>query len=283
MDKVNHISGQKINRSSFAVVLSLIAVLLLLRFLLGWQPGDWTWVDPIFQVATYGIVATFILWKKETLVEYHIDTLAIYLFIIFKPLQTLILPFLIAPQTSIMAFPQPGALACWVIAGVLVFALRKDFHRLTPIRLSKGIWLLVGTVIGVVWVVLAAIALIPWTPKLPDLILDYTVLLRYPYMLGYAGIDEEFVFRGLLWGVMRRTGLHEVWIWLFQAVLFVLVHGYVWRLEPSLPYLLSIFAGGLVLGALAWRSRSVTTSMFAHTFYNCSSWLSVIIINWLGF
>lgn len=260
----------------------LLSILLFLRFLLGWQPGDWLWIDPVYQVATYAIVAFWIVWKRDKLAQYHIDTLAVYLFVLFKPLQTLILPLLIAPQLSPMAFPQPGALACWVIAGALIFALRKDLHQLMRVRPSNWLWLLAGAAIGVVLAVLASIALIPWAPKQPALIVDYTLLLRFPYMLGYSGIDEEFVFRGLLWGALRRIGWREIWIWLFQAALFVLVHGYVWRFEPALPSLLTIFIGSLVYSALAWRSRSVTTPMLAHTFYNCFGFLSVIILHWLG-
>lgn len=173
-------------------------------------------------------------------------------------------------------------MACWIIAGVIIFTLRKDFRRLTRVRISYCLWLLAGAVAGVVLLVLASVAMIPFIQKLPALILDYTVLLRYPYMLGYAGIDEKFVFRGLLWGVLRRAGWREIWIWLFQAALFVLVYGNVWHLETALRNLLIIFAGGLVFGALAWRSRSVASTIFADTFYNFSGFFGVIVIQWLG-
>jgi membrane protease YdiL (CAAX protease family) len=253
------------------------------RFLFGWQPGNWDWTDPLFQVVTYAILAIWIVWKKDSLADYHMDSLAVYGFVLFKPLQTLILPLMVGSSTSIMAFPQPGALTCWIIAGMVIYALRKDFRRLSRIRTGSWVWLLAGAVIGVALLIVASVAMMPWTKELPKLILDYTIPLRYLYMPGYAGIDEEFVFRGMLWGVLRRAGWQERWIWFFQAALFVSVHGYVWRSGTAIPSLLIIFAGGFVYGALAWRTRSVVTSTLAHTFYNCSGFLGVMVLQWLGF
>jgi membrane protease YdiL (CAAX protease family) len=59
----------------------------------------------------------------------------------------------------------------------------------------------------------------------------------------------------------------ECWIWLFQAALFMLGHIYYlgtynysfWIIAPL---------SGLILGLLAWRTRSIGTSMIAHGIVN---------------
>jgi membrane protease YdiL (CAAX protease family) len=79
----------------------------------------------------------------------------------------------------------------------------------------------------------------------------------------FAGIIEEPFFRGFLWGALRKAGWRDHWILLAQAGLFWLGHFYYAGKAPW-SFWLAIPAGGLVLGLLAWRSRSIATSMLAH-------------------
>jgi membrane protease YdiL (CAAX protease family) len=99
----------------------------------------------------------------------------------------------------------------------------------------------------------------PWT-------LETVLLEGFLYQLGYAAVTEEPLFRGFLWGYLRNLGWREVWIWLFQAGLFWLSHFYYFSRMPISFWLVPI--GALILGALAWRSRSIATSMAAHAAMN---------------
>jgi membrane protease YdiL (CAAX protease family) len=84
----------------------------------------------------------------------------------------------------------------------------------------------------------------------------------------YAGIAEEPFFRGFLWGSLRKLGLKDVWIWLIQAGLFWLGHTYALVNGAPWSFFFIVPVGGLVLGLLVWRSRSIAVSMAAHGLAN---------------
>ncbi len=87
------------------------------------------------------------------------------------------------------------------------------------------------------------------------------------YQTGYAAVSEEPLFRGFLWGYLRKGGWSDGWICLFQAGLFMLGHIYYLNSLP-ISFWIIVPTGGLVLGWLAWRSRSIATSISAHATLN---------------
>jgi membrane protease YdiL (CAAX protease family) len=93
------------------------------------------------------------------------------------------------------------------------------------------------------------------------------VLPSIVYQLGYAAAYEEPIFRGLLWGYLRLKGWKDAWILLLQAGLFWLGHSYYIGKAPFSFWVL-LPAAGLLFGLLAWRSRSIATSMAAHGVIN---------------
>ena len=101
------------------------------------------------------------------------------------------------------------------------------------------------------------------TEKLPSLVLFFLPVQQ----LVRAGIAEEPFFRGFLWGTLRRAGWKNIWILLFQTILFMIGHLFDF---PSYPisFWIVVPLGGLVLGLLAWRSHSIATSMVGHGFMN---------------
>ena len=95
--------------------------------------------------------------------------------------------------------------------------------------------------------------------------------------LGYAAATEEPLFRGFLWGHLRLAGWREGWIWLFQALLFMLGHIYY---LPQLPvsFWVIVPLGGLIQGLLVWKSRTIVASMAAHGLSNVLSITAARII-----
>ncbi len=97
---------------------------------------------------------------------------------------------------------------------------------------------------------------------------------------GLAGVTlpaltEELVYRGILAVVISsslasvagrraRAALTVV----FCSAAFSVAHEFAPFTGPWSPDLLRRFAAGIVLGSLAWRSRSLLPSMFAHAAYN---------------
>ena len=85
--------------------------------------------------------------------------------------------------------------------------------------------------------------------------------------LSTAAALEEPLFRGVLWGVLKDRGWKEVWILLFQALLFMLGHIY-YLGSADLSFFVIVPVGAILLGLLAWKSRSIGTSMLFHGITN---------------
>lgn len=83
----------------------------------------------------------------------------------------------------------------------------------------------------------------------------------------FGVIFEEFLFRGLLWAVLRNRGLTESRIVLFQAILFWLAH-YQLLLDGTLSFWTSVPFVSVILGILVLRSKSLAISTIPHFLYN---------------
>ena len=78
---------------------------------------------------------------------------------------------------------------------------------------------------------------------------------------------EEFLFRGLLWMILRRLKWKEFWILIFQLVLFMISH-LQYSISNPIFFWIGTSGGGLIFGIMAWRSKSLTPSTITHFFYN---------------
>jgi len=88
-------------------------------------------------------------------------------------------------------------------------------------------------------------------------------LTMFIYQIGYAGVAEEPLFRGFLWGALRKTGWKDAWIWLLQAGLFTLAHMYYFGRNPISLFII-VPVGALALGLIAWKTRSISSSLAMH-------------------
>ena len=93
--------------------------------------------------------------------------------------------------------------------------------------------------------------------------LSYGVL----YQIDYAAAAEEPLFRGFLWGRLRKCGWKDHWIWLFQALLFAVGHAY-YVGSSNVSAFLVVPLGALALGFVAWKTRSIGASMITHGIIN---------------
>ena len=263
---------------------SLLIGLLLLRIpFLGFVTlfADYDWIEPVFEVGTYFLTACLIWWERERLADFHIDTLAVSLIILFKPIQTLLLA-LSEYAAHPLAFPQWGGILIWIIAVALFIAMRFSRPRMARISRSSFGWFGLGLLAGL----LTAAALgypmslqVDNVPaRLPQVFpLVFITLRGLLYQLGYAAVTEEPLFRGFLWGYLRKAGWKDVWIWLFQTGLFMVAHIYYIHQLP-VSFWIIVPVSTLVLGALAWRSKTIASSLGAHTMMNASGYTIGTII-----
>lgn len=249
------------------------------------------WIEPLFETGTYLLTLLLIWWERDRLFEYHIGRLSVMIILLFKPLQTLILGSTVMgyPTDHPMAIPGLPALIVWVAAGVMFgwMVMTRSAHVQTNPAEKRwfGVGILVGLLTAIVLSFPAAAQLQTMNEMTPvgfwifGRIL-FAFIIDFPYQLGYAAVSEEPLFRGFLWGYLRRSGWQDRWIWLFQAGLFMLAHIYY---ANRLPYSFWVIVpiGSLVLGWLAWRTRSIAASMAAHGIMNAMTILfAYLVANW---
>jgi membrane protease YdiL (CAAX protease family) len=234
-----------------------------------------SWLDPLFELCTYVLTLCLIWWERDRLALFHIDALSIVMIIFLKPIQTLYLGFLriTVQYDSILAFPRFSSLVIWIGAAVLFFVIRKKRPDLLKVQKTSWRWFGIGILVGVAQALLLGY---PMSLQLDPSFQNYKPILFnellpilpiFVYQLGMAAVTEEPLFRGFLWGHLRKAGWNEWGIWLFQALLFMLGHIYY---LPQLPisFWVIVPVGGLVFGLLAWKSRTIASSMAAHGFVN---------------
>jgi membrane protease YdiL (CAAX protease family) len=229
------------------------------------------WLNPAFQVGTFLLTACLVWWERERLADFYIDALALGILIVFKPVLTIL--SIEKLYDSPLAFPNLPALALWIIAIGLLLALWLSRAHLPKPSLASLGWFGVGIGVGFLVAVLMAypfsftidLGQISGAPDIKALLGQAPS--DFVFQLGYAAGIEEPVFRAFLWGYLHKAGWKMPWILLFQAFLFTLAHIYYLRAYPILFWLVIPF-GSLVLGALAWRARSISASLAAHASMN---------------
>ena len=229
-----------------------------------------------YEAGTYFLTCLLIWWERRRLGEFHIDLAALFLIILVRPLQTLILSYW--GVDSPLAFPRSMGLGLWAIALGLELALwRGGFRPARPgprslLWLAAGLFLGIGLSIAEDFPAFRSVASArPQAALIPFL---SSTGLNLLYHLGFAPVNEEPLFRGFLWGYLRWLRWKEGWIWIFQAALFTSAHLYFARQYP-LTFWVFIPLAGLLFGWLAWRSRSVAPGMLAHAMVNGSVYLLI--------
>lgn len=253
---------------------SFLIVLLLLRIpFLGWipylNPTAMVWVKPIYEIGTYLLIALLICVEWDNLQIHNIDPLAIIIIIICKPLSTILLLFI--NPTDLFTFPKPFSLLFFIISIFLISVYLKRKVNSNQAWSNSIWWFVCGGIIGITFYVLEGLGMIkllhfpfPPNPGVSSLIYPF-------YQLGYAAVPEEPVFRGFLWGGLRKAGVKDIWILFIQAFLFTLAHIGMLSLERGALYIALIFMCATVMGVLVWRSKRLSSSIAFHGFGNGSA------------
>lgn len=273
------------DKSNQIIALILLAGLLLLRlpFLAGIvffaRPS---WLDPAFQIGTYLLTACLIWWERDRLADFHIDKLALGIIIFFKPIQTIILSIWKFSDNP-LTFPHWLSFSFWIIAACLLFALWRSHPNIAKVSRASFGWFGLGVLAGLFAVLLLSFPMSFQVDKSqlfgkpPIFALLLQALPSFFYQLGYAAVTEEPLFRGFLWGYLQKAGWKNVWIWLFQAGLFTLGHIYYINKAP-ISFWLIVPLDALILGAVVWRSKTISSSFAAHATMNALGYTMGYII-----
>jgi membrane protease YdiL (CAAX protease family) len=273
-------SKARCSRISFLVVVGLLMLRFPfyggMKYFFGEAPE---WVAVSFQIGTYFLTACLIWWERDHLADFLIDKWALTLFVLGVPLETIAWRFQMGEDAA-LSFPNPPALVLWAIAVCLLVALRSGHCKLSPAPPHVLRWMIIGVLTGIGLSMVYAILLAPtittdnFDPALTALYgqpwlsvlvaLAPQCLLDFIRQLGFAAISEEPLFRGFLWGYLRRMGWTEIKTWFFVASLFWLGHLFYVGRAP-LVFWIEIPLAALIFGLLAWKSRSIAASMMAHS------------------
>lgn len=258
---MNNISITKIEtrvKFKFIAMLCIIMLFVLripfLGFLLLILGADYSAVlYPIFQIGTYFFTALFIWTEKDKLKEYHMDTISVFIFTL-GPLWYKFNNLKIRVPMILMGL-------------ILLTALIVSKHKFIRITMKNIRWIVTGIAVGAAAAVISSFFLSKQVNSTGvKITFSYALIIIFTQLTNAAILEEPF-FRGILWGALKKLRWKEGWIYLTQAVLFWIGHIYYIGTYPY-SFWIVVPLASLVLGILAWRSRSVATSMFAHGMIN---------------
>jgi hypothetical protein len=238
---------------------------------IGWGPAG-------YELATYLLTSFLIWWEREDLAAVHMDTPAIVLIMLFKPVQTLILRYW--GIDTPLSFPHPASILIWAMAIALTAVLWSRRHERSCINLVSYFWLGAGLLAGLALSAVPAIDVFRHAQDLvPSPSVSISTGLAFLYQMGFAAVSEEPLFRGFLWGYLCRLGWREKWVWITQMLLFMMAHLYFIN-AMHVQFWVLVPVAGLLFGLLAWRSRSIAPGMLAHAAYNAGAY--IILLNALA-
>lgn len=263
----------------------IIFLLLFIRipFVVGLSAiNDYPWINPIYQISTYLLTALFIIVEKDKLSDYHIDRLTIFIIILCKPVQTLLLSYWGFTDLA-LTFPHWPGLLIWIISfGLLIFTI-VHYNNLPKFPLKKSTWIIYGLLLGLISSITFGFFMFfnLKNTQYIDAMHIATEVKRIPitflYQLGYAAVAEEPVFRGFVWGWLKQRNVKTFQICLIQTALFTLAHFY-YIPDASFVLFTVIPLSAALFGWLAYRSKSIIPALLVHAEVNTFTILSASII-----
>src|SRR5512133_373981 len=242
------------SKQHFSVVLLLLAGLLFLRFpflitanlLLTKELAiPRTIVLITFSIATYLIMAVLIWWERAHLRDFWVDLAAAItcLFQIF----------------------------CFPIGIGLFMVMRRCQAKFPSPPANVWHWALLGAMVALICEISIVNLGIDPPSSRGSHPASFSFLLPAIFtQMTWAAVFEEPLFRGFLWGYLRRIRWKDGWIWLFQALLFTLGHVYYLQAEAIAPWFVRMMLPSLIIGFIAWRAKSIFASMVTHGMFNAS-------------
>ncbi|SMC48380.1 CPBP family intramembrane glutamic endopeptidase [Papillibacter cinnamivorans] len=217
----------------------------------------------IFGNVTYLITAVLILIMRDSLSKYNIGFYSLAVFLAAPFFKLLSIRY--TAMFSLLPYP-------WfqIAVSICLFILLLIFHPKLRKRSSKEIlfWLLIAVAAGICGgVIMGNIASLQGSGRLAYRPSFCYVIYAFFVQLSNAAVMEEPLFRGFLWGYLKNAHCKETWIWAFQAALFMIGHVYYLGVY-NYSFWIIVPVSALILGLLAWRSRSIGTSMIAHGLIN---------------
>jgi membrane protease YdiL (CAAX protease family) len=207
-------------------------------------------------ITFYGIVTTILYLENKQLKDFFIETPSIILLILFGT----VLHRQLALSNELV-FQVP----IWIFCLAMTVFLITQWKCIPGVNVRDLLW---GGIITILVIVILNIFdnLAIGAPIISSERSQFVLIGRsIIYNLSYVAPAEEFVFRGLLWGGLRRLGWSPQKSGMIQGVIFCLLH---FQSANLLTLLLIVPSATVLFSYLAYRSKSLFLSILAHAFLN---------------
>lgn len=260
------------DRISNYIFLLLLSGLIFLRFpfiiLMSYHkiPIPISVAHNIYYNGTYLITAALIILKRDSLSDYNIDLFSLFILII-APVAEILSGYLLT-KAAITGTIQPNSFKI-VISILLLLALILARPKLRKKGIKETfLWLLIAVIAGLCsGVLMGIISSIQGGERNPNHPSIYYFFGSFIIQLNNAAVTTEPLFRGFLWGLLKKADWKDLRIYLFQAALFILAHIY-YLGKYNYSFFIIVPIAALILGLLVWRSKSIGTSMITHALIN---------------
>jgi len=157
--------------------------------------------------------------------------------------------------------------AVYILSYVFFLTISPEDRHLYNLNMPNKKAVFTASAIGLLWCMLMVIYLVFNGGVLFQSLYLYIVLLFivFPIQVGVQffrfALIEDFLFRGFLWGHLRKFKLSEPFILFIQAILFWGAYYYHFNRPGTW---IIIFVGGLLYGIVAWKTKSLFLSAIVH-------------------
>jgi membrane protease YdiL (CAAX protease family) len=270
LDEVEDRATKSTDRILFILIISYLFVrVIIITWLQRIFKGTMNdWMILFIEFIMYLITVMLFIFGRRNLSHFNIDKLSFVLFILFGTLLR---------TSSTGNFSIIEIFFYFMFFSVTIYLIvkvRLSGSELKRWEIKDLKWILIGIAVGIGFSLLIATPRYITSQFTPDFISIEPqnvgqFIMAFVHSFGHSSIMEEPVFRGFLWGYLRNRGWNSKWIWLTQAGLFWLAH--LRYIDRTYTFWFTVPVSGLLLGWLAWKSRSITPSMITHTLYNATS------------
>lgn len=259
----------KVNSRNNWLLISFFAVSISASFFGNFQIGKSLspFLSVICTFVIYIIICLLILNNKNDLSVYHIDKFSLFIFTIFGALLYVQIAGLINNFMGVFASIYLIFVAIVLTVLLLFSKIQLDYSKI--LNFWNGIGLLCGIIYPSLFIFLAFVILNVNMVVISHhswLCVGWYFIKMSFWNLSYVAIGEEPIFRGFLWGVLKNHKLKDTHILVVQGVLFWISHYKYWNNPLVFWGSLPLFS--LLLGFLAWKSKSIFPPLIAHALYN---------------
>jgi uncharacterized protein len=222
----------------------------------------------VYDIGGYLILIIIIIEQKKNLPHNNIDSFSLILLIIFHT-STYYSNYSVGIK-NVMALVN--LLIAVVFAVIMIKNKNKEISKFSIKQiLIFLLGLIVGLSIAIIKIQLNKLGLLNLAYDYPIRFLNSIIV-----ALSFSTIREEFVYRGLIWGYLRKKGINEWWIIVISSLVWVFAHINIYR---NIPEIINFIGLGIIFGFLVKKTKSVNASIGAHAGYSSFLIFQKLFIN----